>query len=152
MNDEESHPEPAATARAARTTLRSLGLKSTGPREIVFRVLSELEREGRHGTAEYIYRRLQDAGAAVGPTTVYRILRQFEDAGLVVRHQFAEAAGVYELTPPQHHDHMVDVDTGRIVEFQDEVIERRQRELAAAHGYDIVRHSLTLYVRARRVG
>ena len=128
--------------------LRKAGLKVTHPR---MRILDVLESTGRkHLTAEDIYRQLLDNGDDIGLATVYRVLTQFEAAGLVLKHNFEGGQAVYELDRGQHHDHMVDVDTGKVIEFTSPEIERLQHEIAAKHGFDIEDHSLVLYVRAKK--
>jgi Fur family ferric uptake transcriptional regulator len=128
--------------------LRKAGLKVTHPR---LRILEILETSaGKHLTAEDIYRRLLEHHDDIGLATVYRVLTQFEAAGLVLKHNFEGGQAVYEIDRGKHHDHMVDVETGKVVEFTSEEIERLQREIAERHGFEIVDHSLVLYVRARR--
>jgi len=128
--------------------LRKAGLKVTHPR---MRILEVLESSSpRHLTAEDIYRHLLDHGDDIGLATVYRVLTQFEAAGLVLKHNFEGGQAVYELDRGQHHDHMVDVETGKVIEFTSPEIERLQHEIAARHGYDIEEHSLVLYVRTRK--
>ena len=128
--------------------LRKAGLKVTHPR---MRILDLLEQtRPRHMTAEDIYRHLLDNGEEIGLATVYRVLTQFEAAGLVLKHNFEGGHAVYELDRGEHHDHMVDMDTGKVVEFQSDEIERLQAEIAARHGYQIEDHSLVLYVRKKR--
>lgn len=130
------------------TDLRRAGLKVTHPR---MRILDILENgSGRHMTAEDIYRRLLDQHDDIGLATVYRVLTQFEAAGLVLKHNFEGGQAVYELDRGKHHDHMVDIDTGKVIEFHSEEIERLQHEIAAQHGYLIEDHSLVLYVRAKK--
>jgi len=125
--------------------LRKVGLKVTVPRK---RILELLEEAGnKHVTADDIYRVLMQAGEDVGLATVYRVLNQFEAAGLVVKHNFEGGQAFYELDSGDHHDHMVCVETGRVVEFSNTEIERLQAEIAAEHGFDIVDHSLVIYVR-----
>lgn len=127
--------------------LRSLGFKVTQPR---LRVLELLERaKPRHMTAEEIYRALLECGEDVGLATVYRVLTQFETAGLVLKHNFEGGHAVYELDRGTHHDHMVDVETGKITEFTSPEIEALQREIAAKHGYALEDHALVLYVRKK---
>ncbi|MBS0199429.1 MAG: ferric iron uptake transcriptional regulator [Proteobacteria bacterium] len=127
--------------------LRSLGFKVTQPR---LRVLELLERaKPRHMTAEEIYRALLEGGEDVGLATVYRVLTQFETAGLVLKHNFEGGHAVYELDRGTHHDHMVDVETGKITEFTSPEIEALQREIAAKHGYALEDHALVLYVRKK---
>ncbi len=128
--------------------LRKAGLKVTHPR---MRILEVLETSSpKHLTAEDIYRHLMDKGDDIGLATVYRVLTQFEAAGLVLKHNFEGGQAIYELDRGQHHDHMVDVDTGKVIEFTSPEIERLQHEIAAKHGYVIEEHSLVLYVRAKR--
>ena len=128
--------------------LRNAGLKVTQPR---LRILQLLEHATpRHVTAEDIYRLLLEQGEDIGLATVYRVLTQFEAAGLVLKHNFEAGQSVYELDRGAHHDHMVDVDTGRIIEFENEEIERLQHVIAAEHGYEIQDHSLVLYVRKKK--
>lgn len=125
--------------------LKKAGLKVTLPR---LRILELLESsESPHLSAEDIYRQLINAGEEVGLATVYRVLTQFEQAGICIRHNFEEGHGVYELTPAHHHDHMVCVETGDIIEFSCEDIERFQVEVAKEKGYEIVDHSMVLYVK-----
>ena len=111
------------------------------------RILELLEEDKAHLSAEDIYRKLIDAGEEVGLATVYRVLTQFEQAGICIRHNFEEGHAVYELTPSDHHDHMVCLDTGDVIEFTDDVIEERQKILATEHGYEIIDHSMVLYVK-----
>lgn len=125
--------------------LKKAGLKVTLPR---LRILELLEGGDKaHLSAEEIYRRLIDAGEEVGLATVYRVLTQFEQAGICIRHNFEEGHAVYELTPSDHHDHMVCLDTGDVIEFTDDIIEERQKKLAEERGYEIIDHSMVLYVK-----
>ena len=124
--------------------LKKAGLKVTLPR---LRILELLEHDKAHLSAEEIYRKLIDAGEEVGLATVYRVLTQFEQAGICIRHNFEEGHAVYELTPSDHHDHMVCLETGGVIEFTDDVIEERQNKLAQEKGYEIVDHSMVLYVK-----
>ena len=124
--------------------LKKAGLKVTLPR---LRILELLEEDQAHLSAEDIYRKLIDAGEEVGLATVYRVLTQFEQAGICIRHNFEEGHAVYELTPSDHHAHMVCLDTGDVIEFTDDVIEERQKILATEHGYEIIDHSMVLYVK-----
>jgi len=128
--------------------LRKAGLKVTHPR---MRILELLEQtRPKHMTAEDIYRQLLEHGDEIGLATVYRVLTQFEAAGLVLKHNFEGGHAVYELDRGEHHDHMVDIDTGKVIEFQSPEIEELQREVAAAHGYEIEEHALVLYVRKKK--
>ena len=125
--------------------LKKAGLKVTLPR---LRILELLEdKKEMHLSAEDIYKKLLEAGEDVGLATVYRVLTQFEQAGIVVKNNFEEGRAVYELHHDQHHDHMVCVKTGKIIEFHDEIIEQRQSDVAKDLGYDIVDHSMVLYVK-----
>jgi Fur family ferric uptake transcriptional regulator len=127
--------------------LRKVGLKVTQPRK---RILELLEEAGnKHVTADDIYRVLMSAGEDVGLATVYRVLNQFEAAGLVVKHNFEGGQAYYELDSGDHHDHMVCVETGKVIEFSNAEIERLQAEIAAEHGYEIEDHSLVIYVRPK---
>ncbi|MEE4184356.1 MAG: ferric iron uptake transcriptional regulator [Gammaproteobacteria bacterium] len=126
--------------------LRKAGLKVTAPR---VRILQLLEQSpSRHLSAEDIYKHLLDADEEIGLATVYRVLSQFEEAHLVTRHNFEEGRSVFERATADHHDHMVDIDTGKVIEFVDEDIERLQHAIARKHGYEIVDHNMVLFVRA----
>ena len=128
--------------------LRKVGLKVTHPR---IRILELLAETGvKHLTAEDIYRRLLEHEEDIGLATVYRVLTQFEAAGLVLKHNFEGGQAVYELDRGKHHDHMVDIDTGKVIEFTNDEIERLQHEIAEKHGYQIEDHSLVLYVRKKK--
>ncbi|QBB70636.1 ferric iron uptake transcriptional regulator [Pseudolysobacter antarcticus] len=128
--------------------LRKAGLKVTHPR---MRILEILEAsDGKHMTAEDIYRHLLQHEDDIGLATVYRVLTQFEAAGLVAKHNFESGQAVFELERGKHHDHMVDVESGKVIEFVDEEIERLQREIAEKHGYHLEDHSLVLYVRPKK--
>lgn len=123
--------------------LRKAGLKVTLPR---LKILEMLETsEPSHLSAEEIYRRLMDSGEEIGLATVYRVLTQFETAGLVIRHHFEDGHAVFEIERGEHHDHMVCLRCGHVDEFKDEVIERRQREKAKELGYKLMEHSLIMY-------
>lgn len=127
--------------------LRRVGLKVTHPR---MRILQIFEEEGvQHLTAEDVYKRLLAEHEDIGLATVYRVLTQFEAAGIVVKHNFESGQAVYELDRGQHHDHMIDVDSGKVIEFVSDEIERLQHEIAARHGYVLEDHSLVLYVRPK---
>lgn len=130
-----------------RQDLRKAGLKITSPRLKILEVLEASEE--RHLSAEGVYKALMLAGEEFGLATVYRVLTQFEHAGLVTRHNFEGGTSVFELADRTHHDHMVCLDTGTVVEFYDEKIEELQQEIAERHGYAIEDHSLVLYVRPK---
>lgn len=125
--------------------LRKAGLKVTLPRVKILQILESSEQ--RHLSAEDVYRELLDAGDDVGLATVYRVLTQFESAGLVERHNFDGGHSVFELDRGEHHDHMVCVETGNVIEFHNEQIEELQQQIAAEHGYELTEHSLVLYVK-----
>ena len=128
--------------------LRKVGLKVTHPRMRILELLDQAKP--RHMTAEDIYRHLLDKGDEIGLATVYRVLTQFESAGLVLKHNFEGGQAVYELDRGEHHDHMVDIETGKVIEFSSTEIEALQNRIAAEHGYEIEEHSLVLYVRRKR--
>jgi Fur family ferric uptake transcriptional regulator len=128
--------------------LKNAGLKVTHPRKRILEILET--RRDKHLTADDIYRSLIEAGEEIGLATVYRVLSQFETAGLVVKHNFESGQAYYELDSGEHHDHMVCVETGKVIEFISEEIEAAQKKIADAHGYDIEDHSLVIYVRPRR--
>lgn len=114
------------------------------------KVLNVLETsEVRHMTAEAVYRALLENGDELGLATVYRVLTQFETAGLVARHNFEGGTAVFELADKTHHDHMVCMETGAVIEFCDERIEQLQHDIADKYGYEIEDHSLVLYVRPK---
>ena len=129
--------------------LRRVGLKVTHPRMRILELLEGIQPQ-HHLTAEDIYRHLLENGDEIGLATVYRVLTQFEAAGLVIKHNFEGGQAIYELDRGGHHDHMVDVDTGKIIEFEGAEIEALQRQIAASHGYELEEHSLVLYVRKKR--
>ena len=129
--------------------LRRVGLKVTHPRMRILELLEGIQPQ-HHLTAEDIYRHLLENGDEIGLATVYRVLTQFEAAGLVLKHHFEGGQAVYELDRGDHHDHMVDLDTGKIIEFESPEIEALQRQIAASHGYELEEHSLVLYVRKKR--
>ena len=134
--------------------LRKVGLKVTLPRVKILSILENAEAEenaegDHHLSAEDVYKKLLESGDDVGLATVYRVLTQFEAAGLVLRHNFEGGHAVFELAGEEHHDHMVCTQTGRVIEFYDEVIEERQRKIAEQHGFDLVDHSMILYVKPR---
>jgi len=129
--------------------LRKVGLKVTLPRVKILQLMEQAEEDNHHLSAEDVYKALLDAGEDVGLATVYRVLTQFETAGLVVRHNFEGGHSVFEMAKDEHHDHMVCLETNQVIEFMDDVIEKRQHELAEEHGFEIVDHSLVLYVRPK---
>jgi Fur family ferric uptake transcriptional regulator len=123
--------------------LKSMGLKATAPR---LRILGLFEQaEKRHLTADEVYRLLLNENVDVGLATVYRVLTQFEQAGILIRHHFDNDKAIYELNQGGHHDHLLCLQCGRVEEFVDEEIERRQRKIAEQRGFHIHEHSLYLY-------
>ncbi len=123
--------------------LRSAGLKVTAPRLKVLQLLEDSSLH--HMAAEDIYKALLESGDDVGLATVYRVLTQFEAAGLVIRHHFEGGRSVFELTSEVHHDHMVCVSCGKVQEFVDDVIERRQQDIAEQVGFKIIDHRHSIY-------
>lgn len=123
--------------------IKNAGLKVTLPR---MKILELLENsEDRHLKAEDIYKALLGSGEEIGLATVYRVLTQFETAGLVTRHHFDGGHAVFEINDGEHHDHLVDISTGRVVEFYDEVIEQRQSDIARKYNFTITEHTMVLY-------
>ncbi len=125
--------------------LKRAGLKVTVPRLKILEILEQADP--RHMSAEDVYRKLMEADESIGLATVYRVLTQFESAGLVERHNFDDGHAVYEIASDEHHDHMVDVDTGKVVEFYDERLEELQRDIVEQHGFELVDHNMVLFVR-----
>ena len=123
--------------------LKQAGLKTTQPRLKVLNVLATSQIH--HMTAEDVYKRVLETEQEIGLATVYRILTQFETAGLVIRHNFEGGRALYELDNGAHHDHMVCVECGKVFEFFDRTIEQRQRNVAAKAGFSMEDHSLSLY-------
>ena len=120
----------------------------TMPRVKILELLEDAE--GGHLSAEDIYQRLLEDGEQAGLATIYRVLTQFETAGLVLRHNFEGGKAVFELDRGEHHDHMVCTESGDVVEFHSDQIEEIQKQIAAEHGYELTGHSLVLYVRPRK--
>ncbi|MBW6477541.1 MAG: ferric iron uptake transcriptional regulator [Chromatiales bacterium] len=122
--------------------LKDAGLKATLPR---IKILDILEKaEPRHMSAEDVYKALLESGDDVGIATVYRVLTQFESAGLVFRHNFEGGHSVFELNEGEHHDHILCIKCGKVDEFFDETIEKRQKEIARQHAYEMTDHTLTI--------
>ena len=128
--------------------LKKAGLKATLPRIRILQILEDSNEP--HVSAEDVYKTLLENDEEVGLATVYRVLTQFESAGLVIRHNFDSGHSVFELDRGVHHDHMVCVQTGKVIEFQNEEIEKLQKEIAKKHGYELVEHSLVLYVKPKK--
>src|SRR5690554_7599888 len=123
--------------------LKKAGLKVTSPRIKILETLKKPEHQ--HVSAEEVYRILIEQEDEVGLATVYRVLNQFEDAGIVTRHHFEGGRSVFELSAKDHHDHLVCLTCGRVIEFEDDVIEQRQLSVAAEHNIELTNHSLYLY-------
>ena len=128
--------------------LKSSGLKATLPRIKILEIFQRAPR--RHMTAEDVYKALIGEGSDIGLATVYRVLMQFEQAGLLTRSNFESGKAVFELNEGRHHDHLVCLTCGRVEEFFDDEIERRQRAIAAARGFELQDHSLSLYARCTK--
>lgn len=150
MHNKGDHCSGGVSARRLATTrmdtldeLKSTGLKATAPRLKILEIFQNAEQ--RHMTAEDVYRLLLGEHSDIGLATVYRVLTQFEAAGLVLKHNFEGGQAVYELDRGGHHDHMVDVDSGKIIEFESHEIEELQRKIAEKAGYRLVGHRLELY-------
>ena len=142
------HKHPGFKPMTKADELKNTGLKVTLPRLKVLEIFQEGSQ--RHMTAEDVYRLLIQEGADVGLATVYRVLAQFEQAGILSRNHFESGKAVYELNEGQHHDHLVCLDCGRFEEFYDEQIERRQQAVAQAKGFRIADHALSLYAHCTR--
>lgn len=130
--------------------IKNAGLKLTLPRMKILELLENSDE--RHLKAEDIYKMLLDSGEEIALATVYRVLTQFESAGLVTRHHFDGGHAVFEIDDGKHHDHLVDISTGRVVEFYDEVIEQRQKEIAEKYNFSISEHTMILYGRFNNDG
>lgn len=125
------------------STLKKAGLKVTHPR---LKILEALQKpENHHVSAEDLYRRLSAMGEDVGLATVYRVLNQFESAGIVTRHNFESGKSVFELTQQNRHDHLICMDCGKVIEFVDDSIDARQKEIADQHGIKLTNHSMYLF-------
>lgn len=135
MSDNKENPELKE--------LKKVGLKVTLPRLKILQILEK--SKNRHASAEEVYQALVESGDDVGLATVYRVLTQFEQAGLVIKHHFESGHAVFELDTGDHHDHIVCLKCGHVTEFLDEVIETRQNHIAEEHGFKITDHSLNLY-------
>ncbi len=123
--------------------LKRAGLKITLPR---IKILTILQQPGnQHISAEDVYKILLEQHEEIGLATVYRVLNQFDDAGIVTRHHFEGGKSVFELSQKQHHDHLVCLKCGKVVEFEDNIIEQRQNDIAKSHNITLTNHSLYLY-------
>ncbi|CZF77524.1 MULTISPECIES: ferric iron uptake transcriptional regulator [Grimontia] len=130
--------------------LKDAGLKVTLPRLKILEVLQEPDCQ--HISAEDLYKKLIDIGEEIGLATVYRVLNQFDDAGIVTRHHFEGGKSVFELATQHHHDHLVCLDCGRVIEFTDDVIEERQKDIANQFNIRLTNHSLYLYGHCTKSG
>ncbi|CZF80012.1 Ferric uptake regulation protein [Grimontia celer] len=130
--------------------LKDAGLKVTLPRLKILEVLQEPDCQ--HISAEDLYKKLIDIGEEIGLATVYRVLNQFDDAGIVTRHHFEGGKSVFELATQHHHDHLVCLDCGRVIEFTDDVIEQRQKDIANQFNIRLTNHSLYLYGHCTKSG
>ncbi|MBF0627644.1 MAG: ferric iron uptake transcriptional regulator [Magnetococcales bacterium] len=124
--------------------LKNVGLKATAPRMKVLRLF--VSDSGQHLSAEDVYKRLMSEGEEIGLATIYRILTQFEQAGLLSRSHFDADKAIYELNQGDHHDHLVCMQCGRVEEFVDPLIEKRQAEIAIERGFKVQDHAMSLYV------
>lgn len=124
--------------------LKNVGLKATAPRMKVLRLF--VSDAGHHMSAEEVYKKLLAEGEEIGLATIYRVLTQFQHAGLLSRSHFESGKAIYELNQGEHHDHLVCLQCGRVEEFVDPVIEKRQKEIASERGFDVQEHALSLYV------
>jgi len=131
-----------------RKELRQAGLKITLPRLKILEILEDSKL--RHMSAEDIYKHLLQEGEDIGLATVYRVLTQFEAAGLVTRHNFEGGHSIFELDDGEHHDHMVVVESGEVIEFMSAEIEEIQHQIAEKHGFELLDHSLVLYVKVKK--
>ncbi|QTH64297.1 ferric iron uptake transcriptional regulator [Psychrosphaera ytuae] len=123
--------------------LKNAGLKVTSPRLKVLEVMKSLKDE--HISAEDLYKLMLEHDEEIGLATIYRVLNQFDDAGIVTRHHFEGGKSVFELANKKHHDHLVCLDCGKVMEFEDDVIEQRQEAVAKEFGIELTHHSLYLY-------
>ena len=128
----------------------SLSNSVTLPRVKILQILESAAQAQRHLSAEEVYDLLRDTGEKAGLATVYRVLMQFEQAGLLLRSNFESGKAVYELDAGQHHDHLVCLDCGRVEEFMDAEIERRQHDIASSRGFKLQEHVLALYAHCTR--
>ena len=123
--------------------LKKVGLKITEPRLTILALMQEHKMQ--HFSAEDVYKMLLEKGDEIGLATVYRVLNQFDEAKILIRHNIEGNKSVFELAPIEHHDHIICVDCGKVFEFNDELIEKRQKEISREHGIELENHSLYLY-------
>lgn len=129
-----------------RQDLKAAGIRLTEPRKVILRVLASASD---HPDAQALYARAVAIDASVSLSTVYRTLKLLEERGAIQRHEFDDGRARFENSDGEHHDHLIDIDTGQVIEFRSDKIERLQAEIAAELGYDIIRHKLELYARRR---
>lgn len=127
--------------------IKDAGLKVTLPRLQILEFLTN--NKGKHYAAEDLYDEMKSAEHDIGLATIYRVLNQFESAGLVCKHQFENTQAVYELDTGEHHDHMVDINTGKVIEFYDSELENLQEQIAEKHGFELIDHKMVLYVKKK---
>lgn len=125
--------------------LKQVGLKVTEPRLTILELMQNIRSEMQHFSAEDIYKLLLEQKSEIGLATVYRVLNQFEEVDILMRHNFDTNKSVYELNLQQEHDHIICMDCGKVFEFKDPDMERRQREISQKHGMELANHSLYLY-------
>jgi len=143
------HTSPQKAPMPSIDGLKNTGLKATVPR---LKILELFQKSGlRHMSAEDVYRLALDDRADIGLATIYRVLMQFEQAGILSRSQFEGGKSIYELNQGQHHDHLVCLDCGRVEEFYDAGIEQRQHDIAQSKGFELADHALSLYAHCTRV-
>ena len=118
------------------------GMRMTGQRRVIARILSDA---ADHPDVEEVHRRASAQDSKISLSTVYRTVRLFEEAGILERHEFGDGRSRYEQAPREHHDHLIDVETGRVIEFHSEEIERLQEAIAKEHGFELIGHRLELY-------
>lgn len=129
-----------------RQDLKAAGIRLTEPRKVILRVLASASD---HPDAQALYTRAVAIDSSVSLSTVYRTLKLLEERGAIQRHEFDDGRARFENSDGEHHDHLIDIDTGQVIEFRSDKIERLQAEIAAELGYDIIRHKLELYARRR---
>ena len=135
--------ETQVVERTCDQDLKNLGLKSTIPRQKILEVIRNSKQ--RHLSAEDVYRRLLEQNVMIALATVYRVLSQLEAAGILARNVFESGKAIYEISEGGHHDHLICLDCGMVIEFADDVIESRQLQVAQTHGFQLLRHRLALY-------
>lgn len=123
--------------------LKKVGLKITEPRLKILALIQTAKLQ--HFSAEDIYKLLLEEGEEIGLATVYRVLNQFDETDILIRHNFEGNKSVFELAPQEHHDHIICMDCGKVFEFNDDIIEKRQKEISEKHGIKLANHSLYLY-------